>query len=52
VETTVANAEFAMYGQMPLENTARYWDSVGEKTMCGVLVLGLCLGLERGEHHP
>src|SRR5580704_9811324 len=38
VETTVANAEFATYGQRPLENTARYWDSVGENTMCGVLV--------------
>ncbi len=38
VDTTVANAEFATYGQMPLENTVRYWDSVGEKTMCGVLV--------------
>ena len=34
----MANAEFATYGQMPLANTARYWDRVGENTMCGVLV--------------
>src|ERR1700691_300196 len=38
VDTTVANAEFATYGQMPLENTALYSDRVGEKNRCGVLV--------------
>jgi DNA-directed RNA polymerase specialized sigma24 family protein len=34
----VSNAEFATYGQMPLENTALYCDRVGEKNRCGVLV--------------
>src|SRR5580693_5734220 len=38
VETIVANAELATYGHRPLLNTALYWDNVGEKTMCGVLV--------------
>src|SRR5882757_1960380 len=38
VDTMVANAEFATYGQMPLENTALYSDRVGEKNRCGVLV--------------
>ena len=38
VETIVANAELATYGHRPLANTALYCDSVGEKTMCGVLV--------------
>src|SRR5438034_11010854 len=38
VDTSVANAEVARYGQMPLENTVRYWDRAGENTMCGVLV--------------
>jgi len=34
----VANAEFATYGQIPLENTVLYCDRVGEKTRLGVLV--------------
>src|SRR5277367_4086220 len=38
VDTMVANAEFATYGQMPLSNTALYCDRVGVKNRCGVLV--------------
>src|SRR5580692_7309254 len=38
VDTMVANAEFATYGQMPLSNTALYCERVGEKNRCGVLV--------------
>src|SRR5215471_11723217 len=38
VDTIVANAEFARYGQMPLANTVLYCSRVGENTMCGVVV--------------
>ena len=34
----VANAELATYGHRPLSNTVRYWDSVGVKNRCGMLV--------------
>ena len=38
VDTIVANAELATYGQMPLENTVLYCSSVGLKITVGVFV--------------